>query len=271
MGNDSRHTFIIKEIEDRGSVSVVDLAGRLSVSEMTIRRDLTDLEKEGIVRRVHGGAVSARGRSYEPPLLLRSMENQGAKARIGETAASLIADGDSIALDIGSTTLELARHLVGRRNLTVLTSSLHVANLLLGQPDIRLILSGGIIRPGESSLVGDLAQYAYKNLFVDRLFLGVGAVDQQAGLTEYNWDDALVKQAMIRSAKEVILVADSSKFNRVAFASVAPLSVVHQIVTDEGLEAGQRTELSRMGIVVHIAGQTESVVSSPDRSRNPTI
>lgn len=257
MGNENRRTLIIQEIEDRGSVSVVDLAERMHVSEMTIRRDLTDLEREGIVRRVHGGAVSARGRSYEPPLRLRSTEHQDAKEQIGRIAAELVADGDSIALDIGTTTMELARHLVGRRNLTVLTCSLHIANLLLGQPDIRLILSGGIIRPGEASLVGDLAQHAYKNLFVDRLFLGVGAVDLQAGLTEYNWDDALVKQAMIRSAKEVILLTDSSKFNRVAFAGVAPLSVVHQIVTDRNLDAEMSARLTQLGIVVHIAGMPE--------------
>lgn len=253
MISESRRALILKEIDDRGSVSVVELAARLDVSEMTIRRDLTDLEKEGVIRRVHGGAVSARGRSYEPPFMLRETENQEAKSRIGEMAAALVADGDSIALDIGSTTLQVARHLLGRRNLTVLTSSLNIANLLLGQPDVRLILTGGIVRLGEASLIGELAQYAYQNLFVDRLFLSVGAIDGQSGLTEYNWDDALVKQAMIRSAKEVILVADSSKFDRVAFARVAPLSVLHQIVTDRAPTGALLDTINQLRLVVHIA------------------
>ncbi len=253
---EARRATILKEIEDRGSTSVSDLAERLGVSEMTIRRDLSELEREGVIRRVHGGAVSARGRSYEPPMLLRAVENQEAKRRIGQTAAELVADGDSLALDVGTTTLEIARHLLGRRNLTVVTSSLHIANLLFGQPQIRLILSGGIIRAGEASLVGDLAHHTYQNLFVDRLFLGVGGVDLQAGLTEYNWDDALVKQAMIRSAKEVILVADHSKFNQVAFAAVGPLSVVHQVVTDTPFPPQYSQVFYRLGIVVHFAEPT---------------
>ncbi len=255
MSSDNRRTVILKELEDRGSVGVVDLATRLGVSEMTIRRDLADLEKEGGVRRIHGGAVSARGRSYEPPLILRENENQDAKRNIGKVASSLIADGDSIALDIGSTTLEIARNLVGRRNLTVITSSLHIANLLYSQPDIRLILSGGMVRLGEASLIGDLAKYAYQSLYVDRLFLGVGAIDARSGLTEYNWDDALVKQAMIGSAKEVILVADASKFDQVAFARVAPLDVVHQIVTDHPPTGELLETFNRLGIFIHFAGE----------------
>jgi DeoR family transcriptional regulator, fructose operon transcriptional repressor len=253
MSSDSRRTIILKELEKGGSVSVVDLAARLGVSEMTIRRDLADLEKEGGIRRIHGGAVTARGRSYEPPFILRESENQEAKSEIGKYAASLIADGESIALDIGSTTLQIAQNLVGRRNLTVITSSLHIANLLYSQPDIRLILSGGMVRLGEASLTGDLAKYAYQSLYVDRLFLGVGAIDSQSGLTEYNWDDALVKQAMIRSAKEVILVADASKFDRVAFARVAALDVVHQIVTDRAPKDELLDTFNRFGILIHLA------------------
>lgn len=263
MNSEDRRANILRELEDRGSVGVVDLANRLGVSEMTIRRDLADLEKEGGIRRVHGGAVSARGRSYEPPLVLRENENQDAKQKIGMLAASLVADGDSIALDVGSTTLEIAHNLVGRRNLTVITSSLHVANLLYSEPHIRLILSGGIVRHGEASMIGNLAAYAYQNLFVDRLFLGVGAIHGQSGLSEYNWDDALVKQAMINCAKEVILVADASKFDRVAFARVGPLNVVHQLVTDR-LPSGELLDALRAcGVLIRIAGEKDQQLRAP--------
>lgn len=250
MISEERRAFILEEIENRGSATVGGLAKRLSVSEMTIRRELVQLEREGLARRVHGGAVSARGRSFEPPLVLRETQHLEEKALIGKIAADLVAEGDSIALDIGSTTLQVAVNLVRRRNLTVLTPSLQIANTLANQPDIRLIMPGGIVRHGELSLVGDMARQAIETLFVDRLFLGVGAIDSRNGLTEYNWDDALIKQSLIRNAKEVILVADSSKFEKVAFAKIAPLSVVHMFVTDRVPPSRLREALEKKGVVL---------------------
>lgn len=229
---DDRRAFIVKAINDQGAVTVLELAASLDVSAMTVRRDLVELEKEGVLRRVHGGAVSTRGRTVEPPYSLRLGHASTAKQRIGTLAAELVAEGDSVALDIGSTTIEVAQRLVGKRNLTILTPSLRIAGLFLNQPDARVIVPGGIVRTGEGSLIGELAHYALERLFVDRLFLAVGCIDAQYGLSEYNWDDALVKQAMIRSAKQVILVADSSKFDKVAFAHVAPLTAIHTLVTD---------------------------------------
>lgn len=255
--SEQRSAVILKEIETRGSVSVANLSAGLGVSEMTIRRDLVDLEKAGFVRRVYGGAVCSRGRSYEPSLVVRSNENRSAKEAIGRRAASLVASGDSIAIDSGTTALEFAQSLVGRQNLTVVTPSLLVANVLSGQQGIKLVLTGGIVRPGEGSLVGDLAEQAWRGLFVDRLFLGVGAVDPETGLSEYNWDDALVKRAMVHSAKEVIVLADASKFGRVAFAQIAPLSAVHQIVTDQALSLSLAEACAKHGIVVHVTENEE--------------
>jgi DeoR/GlpR family transcriptional regulator of sugar metabolism len=146
MNSGNRSAEILKEIETRGSVGVVDLANRFAVSEMTIRRDLTDLEKAGLVRRIHGGAVSARGRSYEPSLLVRPSKNTAAKQLIGKRAAGLIAEDDCIAIGSGTTALEMAKNLVGRRNLTVVTPNLLVANVLANHSDIRLVLTGGACR-----------------------------------------------------------------------------------------------------------------------------
>lgn len=250
MISEERTTLILKEVEAQGSVMVADLAQRLNVSEMTIRRDLVDLEKEGLVRRVHGGAVSARGRSFEPALLARESEKRAEKAAIGKTAANLVADGDSIALDIGTTILQVALNLIGRHNLTVITPSLQIANTLANQPDIRLILPGGIVRQGELSLTGDLARRSLETFFVDRLFLAVGAIDSQHGLTEYNWEDALVKQAMIRNAKEVILVADAGKFEKVAFARVASLNAIHKLVTDQAPPPALQEALDKAAVSI---------------------
>jgi DeoR/GlpR family transcriptional regulator of sugar metabolism len=254
---ESRHSYILQEIESCGSVSVVELAKNLNVSKMTIRRDLIELEKEGLIRRVHGGAVSAHGRSYEPPFLLRSTEASEAKQKIGACAAKMVVEGDSIALDVGTTTLEVAKNLIERRNLTIITPSLRIANLLFNQPGIRLILPGGIVRPGEASLVGDLTRLAFQELFVDRLFLGIGCIDSEVGLTEYNWDDALVKRAMIKSAKEVILVADSSKFDKVAFVHVASFNQIHKLVTDAPPPEHLARRLIEAKVKVVVAGDED--------------
>lgn len=255
-----RRSAILKLLEEQGSVSVLDLATTLEVSMMTVRRDLMELEKEGALRRVHGGAVSSRGRTVEPPYSLRAAQASSAKQRIGELAAQLAADGDSLALDIGSTTLEVARNLVGRRNLTILTPSLRIANLFLNQTDTRLIVPGGEVRLGEGSLVGELTRYAMERLFVDRLFLAVGCIDAQVGLSEYNWDDTLVKQAMIRSAKEVILVADATKFGKVAFAHVANFDAIHKFVTDAEPPPALMAQLERAHVQVLIAAHEDKEV-----------
>jgi DeoR/GlpR family transcriptional regulator of sugar metabolism len=256
---DYRRNLILKTVDERGSVTVLELADRLDVSMMTIRRDLAELEGEGALRRVHGGAVSTHGRSYEPVFPTRAAHMQAEKERIGQLAASLVADGESIALDIGTTMLTVAQGLVSRRNLTVLTPSLHVANLLLSHPEIRVVVSGGIARPIEGSLIGDLARAAFAHLFVDRVFLAVSCIDATHGLSEYNWDDALIKQAMIASAREVIVVADSSKFGKTAFAQVATLSQVHKIVTDRVPPPDIVELMERSGVALLVADESVPV------------
>jgi DeoR/GlpR family transcriptional regulator of sugar metabolism len=248
MISDQRHQTIINLLENQGAVSVSDLVKQFGVSEMTIRRDLDILENQGLLRRVHGGAVSRRGRSYEPPFLLRSSENLESKIRISEAAVDLIQNGDSITLDVGTTTLEIARHLHNKQDLTVITPSLQIANELINHPGIRLIVTGGILRFGELSMVGHLAERIFEDFFVDRLFLGAGAVDLNAGVSEFNVEDALVKRAMIKTAKSVVLVADSSKFQQVAFTSVIPLADTNTIVTDKDLDPNLAAQIRAAGI-----------------------
>lgn len=250
---EERRRRILEIVESEGSVSVEALAQRFRVSEMTIRRDLRLLEQNGLLRRVHGGATSSRGRSYEPPFLLRIRERAEAKARIGAAAANLVRDGDSIALDVGTTTLEIARCLGNRKNLTVITPSLHIANALSNLSTIRLIVTGGILRPVELSLVGHLAERAFQEFFVDKLFLGIGGISLEAGLTEFNLEDAQVKKAMLKSAKECIVVADASKLGNIAFASVAPLSSVHKLITDTSADPEFVARLREIGIEVILA------------------
>lgn len=259
-----RHRQILETLEERGSVEVAELAAFLNVSEMTIRRDLNELGQVGLLRRTHGGASGSRNRAYEPPLALRSTKNMLVKKFLGKYASGMVAEGNSIALDIGSTIYQVAIGLKETRNITIVTPSIPIASQFCDRSDVRLILPGGIVRPGENSLVGDLARKGLQGLFVDRLFLGVGAVDSRSGLTEYNMDDAAVKQAMIANSMEVILVADSSKFQRVAFAFVAPLTSIHHVVTDAGAPKSILIAFKEAGAVVHvisIPSQSDSTVS----------
>ncbi len=249
-----RHQYILDKIDHRGSVNVVELAENFDVSEMTIRRDLRELEKLGLIRRFHGGAVNSRGRAYEPPLKTRSLENQKQKEIIGRYAAKMIGEGDSVSLDVGSTVFEIAKNLGQTKNITVITPSLQIAQLFMDRSDVRLIMPGGIVHPGEYSLIGEITRRNLEQFFVDRLFIAAGAIDINAGVTEFNMDDALIKQALIKSAKEVILVADSTKFNKTSFAFVTHLSRIDQVITDETLPDEFSEFFKQNGISVHIAG-----------------
>ena len=257
---EQRKKYILEEIEKFGSVSVLNLAKALDVSDMTIRRDLTELERVGLIRRIHGGAVNARGRSYEPPLALRSTENRAAKVRIGRYASGLVAEGDSISLDVGSTIYEVALGLENIRNITIVTPSLAIANLFLNRSDVRLIVPGGIVRPGETSLIGDIARRTLKDIFVDRLFMGVGAIDAKAGLTEYNLDDTSVKQVLINNAREVVVLADSSKFQKIAFAFVASFECIHHFITDREPPKALLTALKEHKVVIHVVTEKETTI-----------
>jgi DeoR family transcriptional regulator, fructose operon transcriptional repressor len=243
-----RQQAILDLLDKKHALQVTDLVALFDVSEMTVRRDLDMLERKGLLRRVHGGAVSNRGRSYEPPFMLRSSANKEAKERIGRAAAALVQNGDSIMLDVGTTTREIARNLKDRQNLTVITPCFQIAALLVENPDIRLILTGGILRHGELSLVGHLAERAIQDFFVDKLFLGVGGVDLKAGFTEFNLEDTLVKQAMLRQAKDITVVADASKFGHVAFTAIASLQAVNRIIGDTGIPADTAQEIEALGL-----------------------
>lgn len=260
INSDSRKTEIVDQIENKGSVSISELAKNFNVSEMTIRRDLVALEKLSVVRRVHGGAIAFYGRSFEPPLISRSNKNILIKQLLGRYAASMVAEGDSIAMDVGSTTMEMAMNLIGRKNLTIVTPSLHIANLLGDESQIRVIVSGGIVRKGEKSLIGDLAYYTFRELNVDKLFLGTGGIDAEAGLTEHDMQDAQVKREMIRCAKEIILITDATKFNQVAFSNFAEISQIDHIVCDKEPTEKLLKAVRAANIAVHIVCQENEYI-----------
>jgi DeoR/GlpR family transcriptional regulator of sugar metabolism len=243
----------LEALAERGEVGVAELSQVAEVSEMTIRRDLEALEREGLLRRVHGGAISAVSRGYEPPFALREGRQFEAKQRIGALAASLLSDGETAVIDVGTTTLELAQALGRASALTVLTPSLRVAELLAGNAALRVIVTGGIARAGELSLVGSLAERAFEELHCDTVFLGVGGVDAAAGLTEFNLDDTRVKRAALTSARRCVVLADATKLGRVAFAHICPLERVDVLVTDSAATEDALKRIREAGVEVLIA------------------
>jgi DeoR/GlpR family transcriptional regulator of sugar metabolism len=252
-----RRKKILELVQESGAGTVSDLREVLGVSEMTIRRDLQHLARDGLLRRVHGGAVSNFGRSFEPPFVVRSTSNADKKRAIGRRGAELVMNGDSIALDVGTTTLEIARALHGKRDLTILTAGLQIAEAVLSHmsltSDVRLILTGGVVRPGELSMTGHIAERTYADFHVDKAFIGVGGLSLEDGLTEYNLEDALVKRHLIRSAHQRIVVADSAKLGRTTLTTVGPLSSVDVLVTDADAPHQVVAALTEAGIEVLIA------------------
>jgi DeoR family fructose operon transcriptional repressor len=223
-------------LAERGEISIAELANRFAVSEMTIRRDLEALEEEGIARRVRGGAIATVSRGYEPPFATRAATSAAAKRAIAAVAAAYVEDGETAILDVGTTTLELAKALRGRRGITVVTPSLPVAVELANEPNIRVVVTGGIVRGGENSLVGALAERPFAELNCDVLFLGVGGLDAERGFTEYNLEDARIKRSAIDAARRTVVLADRSKFGRVCLATVAPIEAADVLVTDAAPE-----------------------------------
>lgn len=249
-------------LDAEGLVTVTRLSERFDVSEMTIRRDLLDLETAGLVRRVHGGATRSLGRAFEPPFRVRMASSHSAKRAIAKAATRYIAEGDAIGLDVGSTVIEMVPEFVPVDNLTVVTASLRVANkvseLHALERSIRLIVTGGITRADELSLIGQRAIETYREIRLDTAFISVGGLALQGGATEFNLEDADVKRAMIASSRDVIVLADSNKFHQIGFAHVMDLDRAKLIITDDGIDPEIVSELREAGIPLEIAPVAEA-------------
>lgn len=241
----SRLRQITEAVRDAGSLGVAELASLTGASEMTIRRDLEVLASQGVLERFRGGARSLLLRGSEPPFALRFDENAEAKRRIAAAVASLIADGESVVLDSGTTCLEVARLLHDRR-LTVMPLSLHAVNALSSSASLTLLVPGGRPRPGELALTGPLTLASLSALRFDTAVIGCCGLSAEHGLTAFDLEDAAVKRAAISSARRVIAAVDASKLTRTALAFVAPVSSLDAVVTD----AERAVDLEAAGVTV---------------------
>jgi DeoR/GlpR family transcriptional regulator of sugar metabolism len=230
------------------------LSSHLGCSAMTIRRDLNYLSHQGLIQRVHGGAAVVRSEVDEPPYTIREREMQLEKQRIGLAAASLIGEREMIIIDIGSTLLYLARNLPHDRDITVVSNWLPVVQELNRKGPLKTIFLGGEVNFGELSVTGGYTEEMLQNFNADKLFLGVAGVSPEFGLTDYHIEEIQVKRQMIKCAKKVIVLADHSKFGRVAPLKTAGLGSVHQIITDDGITEADRRAVESFGVEVIVAG-----------------
>lgn len=239
-----RHQQIVDTARAHGRVDVSGLARELSVTPETVRRDLTALERRGVLRRVHGGAIPVERLGLEPGVADREMRAVPEKERIARAALAELPDGGSIVLDAGTTTVRLAEMLPVDRQLAVVTHSIPVASILISRPNITLHLLGGIVRSRALAAVGEWTRSQIGEVFADVAFMGANGVSVERGLTTPDMAEANVKRELIHAARRTVLLADHSKFGREDFARIVPLSAVDTIITDVGLdtELGQQVE-----------------------------
>jgi DeoR/GlpR family transcriptional regulator of sugar metabolism len=246
-------------IEANGQATVVGLSHELGVSQMTIRRDLQELDAHGFVRRIHGGALppERQRNRMEPPVLERVQENAEAKRALGKAAADLIVEGEAVFLGSGTTTLAVAAELAaGPKHLTVFTNALTIANALASVPEITLVVVGGFLRRSEFSLVGHLAEAAVRGIRVDRVIMGMRGIDPEQGLTSDYIQELKTDQAILGMGGSVIIVADHTKFGHIATSRTAPVEAASLIITDVQAPGPMVEAIRARGVEVVLVGDT---------------
>ncbi len=237
-----RQEQILQEVQANGGVRVSDLTELLSVSDMTVRRDLDALARRGLVQKVHGGAtLPGRGSTDEPGFEAKSGQERPAKEAIARRAAEFVEPGTAVAVSAGTTTHALARHLLRIPGLTVVTNSLPVAEVLHAnrRPDHVVVLTGGVRTPSDA-LVGPVAVRAIRSLHVDLLFMGVHGIDPEAGFTSPNLMETETNRAMIAAARRLVVLADHTKWKVVGLSTIATLEDASMLITDSGLSNDAR-------------------------------
>lgn len=247
-----RQRKIVELVNERLSIRVSELSQIFSVTEETIRRDLEKLEKENLLMRSHGGAVSLEKNQSETSYLEREITNAAEKKAIAVEAIRCIETGDQIILDASTTAWYMAKELPNIP-LTVLTNSIKVAIELSKKEQIKVISTGGILLPKSLSFVGPLAERSLTMYHVNKAFLSCKGVHIQKGMSDFNESQALLKKQMMEIADKTVLMADSSKFGIRSFSQIASLSDVEQIITDANIEGKTKIEMEERGIIVSIA------------------
>ena len=245
-----RRSKIIEMLESKGQVKVNDLAELFNISDVTIRNDLAQLEKKGFLVRTRGGGIKFQRTGVDFKLTEKAKQHAAEKQAIGKKAAEIIKDNDTIIIDSGTTTSELAKNLRSIKNLSVITNALNISSLLVDFDNLKVIMLGGTIRHNSLSLIGPIAENNVKNYFCDKLFLGVDGIDSHYGITTPNIEEANLNKMMVEISNEVIVLVDSSKFLRRSFAFISPISKINTVITDINIPQDELTGLQNQGVKV---------------------
>lgn len=250
-----RRALILSQLQNNKELSVTSLSQYYGVSEVTIRKDLNELQRRNLVIRTRGGVIRIPKTNADKDTAVESkrMYNTAEKKAIGRLAASFIRNDETILLDSGTTTLEIAKNLDRLQRLTIITNSMDIALELLRYNRFTIILLGGHVRMTSHSMVGPLAEATLRNFYCDKLFLGIDSFNMEEGVSTPNIEEAHLNQNMIEKSKEVIAVCDSSKFNRRSFAFIAPIYKINAVVTDSAVSQEVRSKLKEKGVDLYIA------------------
>lgn len=248
-----RRQQIAQILGEQQRVTVPELSQLFSVSEVTIRKDLAWLETQKLAVRTHGGAILATGNPSELGFDIRERLQQDEKLRIGALAASLVQDGDTIALDASTTAFSMTQFLKAKRELTVVTNGLRVGMELVNTPGISVLIPGGMLRHEAFSLVGAWGKSVLQQIHISKAFLGARGFTLSEGLTDVNGEEVELKRAIVNAAREVIAIVDHSKWDQVAFATFCPIDRLKGIITDPKTPAKLVEQVRSQGIEVWIA------------------
>jgi DeoR/GlpR family transcriptional regulator of sugar metabolism len=248
-----RRQAILAEVSERSAVAADELAREFDVSVETIRRDLRDLQRQGLLDRVYGGATRPAGRSSEGSFAARSTRHIEAKRAIAALAASLVEPGETIVIDVGTTALEVARALPPAFHGRVLTNSVPAALELAARDQVEIMLCGGQVRPGDAACSGAHAEAFFAEFYADRAFLGSGGVHPEAGLTDYYPAEVVVRRTIIAHTAACYVLADSSKLGAIAVHRVCPLDRITAVITDDRGTHGASQEVEEAGVALYRA------------------
>lgn len=251
---EERQQLILDLIQQDKKVTVSELSKRFATSQVTIRRDLHELAASGLLTRTHRGALATRRAPPEPPVFQRMHIGQNFKERIGQLAASLVQDGDSIFIGSGSTTHFLASSLTGKKNLTVITNALSIAQeVAKSSNEITIVVIGGVLRKSEFSLLGHIAELTLPEIRYDQVFMGMQAISITDGLTTEHLPEVMTTRRIIENGGSLIVLADHTKLGKTAAAFIAPVHSMNTLITDEQADPEFIDSLQRLGITVLLA------------------
>ncbi len=250
MFPEERHSIIIDTLNKQGRCLVADLAKQMEVSEVTVRQDLDALEREGLLRRTHGGAILPSKIGFERPFQVEETSFKTQKERIAQAAAELVSPGDTLILDVGTTVSALARKLLKLQDLTVFTNALNIATILEANPEITTIVTGGTLRAKQHSLVNPYATLILDKVRADLAFIGVGGIDANHGITNVNIAEAELKSIFLKAARRRVVLADSSKIGNIGLVKIAEIDQIDLLITDKQADAKEIVSLRQKGLQV---------------------